>query len=318
MLTLLLMAVVFAQAGPGNAILTPPQDVHITNTTVVQVPPMDPKAVTEASAIANQSLIVNTIQPVPVLWANTLCQLPNIWTTTPPSVTYDFPDVRQLADLIGLAALAMSGLALLGVALAAMFGADVHERLGRVAFAAVMSVGNRIWWEWGIGLNNAITGAISADLDPCGSLIRPHLSLATPDPGTAVAEPVLVIVYAVVSLLLLFSLAFRLGTIDVLIAAGGLAAFCWATPQTEFIAQWYQRLSVGTLFGQVLLVIGLRTAHALSSIGAGLGATLLSIVVLLICRSLLSTLSSQRSERSGSTLGYAMALAARRLILKVI
>lgn len=314
MLAMLMAGVFFAQQiGAGSPIAPVPQEVHVTNTTVVQVPPMDPQAVSEASVIANQAFIVQVAQPVPVEWTNALCSLPDIWRTTPANLTYGHPAVRDLAAKIGAAALGLLALAIVGQAISHVLSGDVQP--GRIALAVVMSFGNLIWWKIGIDLNDAITAAIGAP-DLCASLIKPHIALQTPTAGEAVGAPVLVIVYAIVSLLLLISLMFRLGLLDVLIVAGSLASLCYATEQTEHIAHWYQRLAVGTVFGQVLLVIGLQVAQVLSGIGTGLAGTLLGIVVLLICRSLLSTLSSSQHGRSGSSMGFALVMLARRLVLR--
>jgi hypothetical protein len=312
----LLAGWLFAQSAPGSPIVPSP-DVHVTNTTVVQVPPMDPQAVSDADAIANQSFVVNTVQPVPVTWVNTLCSLPNIWTTTPPEMTYGNSDLVSLANLLLVGALALSGLAILGASLNVMYGADPQETLGRVVFASVLAVGNQLWWRWGIDLNNALTGAIGPP-DLCNSLIKPHIELAHPDLGSDIAEPALVIVYAIVALIVLFALWFRMGWIDFLFAGGSLALICWAHVESEHIAQWYRRLSIATLFGQVLLAIGLRTAKVTSSPAAGLGAVLVSIVILWICKDLLSTLASQTTARGRSMGAAAVGVVVRRLITKVL
>ena len=309
----LLVGWLIAQAAPGgNPIVTPP-DIHVTNTTVLNVPPMDPQAVSDASVIADQSFIVNVAQPVPAEWVNALCTLPDIWRTTPTQWTSDNTNVTDLANKVAIAAFGLLGLAIVAQGLGHALGQELQ--LGRVLLAVVMVIGNLTWWQIGVGLNNALSAAIGAP-DVCASLIRPHLELQHPDPGANVGNAVLVIVYAFVSLLLLISIAFRLGLIDVLIVAGPLAEMCWATEQSEHIAQWYTRLAIGTVFGQVLLVIGLQVAGVLSGIGNGLAGTLLSMVVLLIARSLLGTLSSQSVQRGGSHVGMGMFLLLRRLVAR--
>jgi hypothetical protein len=311
---------IFAQG--GAPIVTPPQpsEIHVTNTTVLNVPPMDPQAVTDASVMADQAFIVNVAQPIPVEWVNSLCSLPDIWRTTPPNLTYDQGSVRDLAQKIEAAALAFVALAILAQGLGHALGQDLQ--LGRVALAIVLCIGNLTWWQIGIGLNNAITAAIGAP-DLCGSLIRPHIALQNPAPASAADQaaaalggPVVVIVYAFVSALLLISLMFRLGLLDVLIAVGSLALMCFASEQSEHIGQWYVRLSVGTIFGQVLLVVGLQVAGVLSGIGNGLAGTLMALVVLLLCRSLLGTLSSQNVQNGGSRMGMGMLLMLRRIVAK--
>jgi len=313
----LLAGWLFAQAVPGgNPIVTPP-DIHVTSTTQLVVPPRDPQAIADDAAVANQSLIVNTIQPVPVQWVNELCSMPNIWTTTPPGSTYENADIVRLSTLVLAGSLALGGIVFAASGLEIMGGDDPKERLSRIFYASALAVGNLLWWRWGIDLNNALAGAIAAP-DPCGSLIKPHIELAHPDPGAAIAEPAQVIVTAVVALLLLFALWFRLGWLNILIVAGSLALMCKADDRTDQIASWYQRLAIGTLYGQVLLAVGLATAKATSSTATGLGSVLVTIVILWICKDLLSTLSSQATSRGSRLGGAVVGTVMRRLITKVL
>ena len=117
-------------------------------------------------------------------------------------------------------------------------------------------------------------------------------------------------------LVLLLSLFFRLGFLDVLLVSGSLFGILWATEDTERFAQWYLRVATGTLFGQVLLVIGLQVAKVLAGISTGTAGTLLSIVVLLMCRGLLSTMASAGNQKSGGNMLMMLALLARRTIAR--
>lgn len=318
----LLAGWLFMQAapGPGSPIVTPP-DIHVTNTTQLVVPARDQQAVSDDASVAYQSLIVNIAQPVPTSWVDSLCSLPDVWRTTPPNLTYDHPNIVSLANKVEAAAIGLLSLAILAQGLGHTLGQELT--LGRVVLGLVLSIGNLTWWTIGVGLNNALSDAIAAP-DLCASLIKPHIAIQAGESATtgsqvaaAIGGPVLVIVYALVSLLLLISLLFRLGLLDVLIAAGSLALMCFASEQSEHIGQWYVRLSIGSLFGQLLLVIGLQVAGVLSGLGNGLSGTLLTLVVLLLCRSLLGTLSSQSVQRGESSMGIGMALLIRRLIAKV-
>lgn len=315
----LLAGWVFMQAAPpppGNPIVPPPQ-VNVTTRNVLEVPPMDPQAVSDADAVANQSFIVNTVQPVPAEWDNELCKLPNIWTTTPADLTYGSTDLQDIANLMLAVAGGLTLLAFAGAGLEVMAGADAEEKFGRLFLGSVLAVGNRVFWQIGIDLNNQINSMLAAP-DVCNSLVKPHIQLAHPDPGASISEPVLVIVYAVVGLLLLLALGFRLGMVDFLLVAGPLFLFSFADEHVEHWGAWYHRIALGTLFGQTVLCIGLRVAHVTSSVGAGVGATLLTIVMLLICRNLLNVLSHQAIERRSSGTGWRMAALAARLIFKVI
>jgi len=315
----ILAFVIFAQAAPGNAIVTPPQpppiQTTIKNEVTVQAPPMDPAQVRDAAIMADQAFIVNVVQPIPSTWANEVCSLPDFWRTTPPDWTYNQAELRGLAIKVAVAANALLVLALIAQGLGHAFGSR-QLGMGRVLAAMALSIGNLTWWEWGIGLNNALSASIAAP-DLCGSLIKPHLELQTPEPGQIIAAPVLVIVFAVVSLLLLLSLFFRLGFIDVLLVSGSLFGILWATEDTERFAQWYLRVATGTLFGQVLLVIGLQVAKVLAGISTGTAGTLLSIVVLLMCRGLLSSMASERNQKGGSGMLMMIATLGRRVITRI-
>lgn len=302
----------------GNPIVSPPEPIHVTNTTVVQVPPMDPQAVSDATVISDQSVIVNIVQPTLVEFTNSICNLPDIWRQTPPAWTYQLGDLRTLALSMTGAGLAFVSLAIFVRGLSMALGQGLQA--GRVIFAALMSGSSIVWWELGINLNNAISNAIGAP-DLCGSLIRPHIQLAhiEPDPAASMLQPVIVIVYAIVSIMLLFSLLFRLGMIDVMMVAGGFIMIAWADDRTEYLAQWYAKFSAGLVFGQILLVIGLRVAQSLSGLGGGgAAASLLAICVLLICRRLPSMLASNAAQSSGSRTGLVMATLVRRLITRVL
>lgn len=300
----------FAQ---GNPIVPPapqPAPVTVHNEITVEAPPPDPQAIADASVQSSQAILTTVVAPPPLAWANDLLGLPDIWRTTPPELSYNHPAVRDLAGVLLGAALSLLALAIFATGAGYALGQEAS--FGRIAFAVVASIGNLAWWQIGVTLNNAMTSAIGAQALP--SLIRPHL-VTTLDPGTAVGTVVLVLVYAVVALLLLFSLLFRLGLIDVLIAVGSLALLCYATPQTEHLANHYTRLSVAVLFGQVLIVLGLRVASVLGDLGTtGALGTLLSIVVLWLVRSLPGMLIS--GAASGSRQGGILGLAVARLLLR--
>ena len=312
----LVLGILLGQSLPGSSIVTPPQpppiQTTVKNEVTVQAPPMDLAQVRDAAVEADSAFIVNVAQPIPVQWVNELCSLPDFWRTTPPDWTYQRAELRDLATKIAVAANGLMGLALIAQGLGHALGGR-QLGLGRVLAAMVLSIGNLTWWEWGIGLNNALSAGIAAP-DMCGALLKPHLEVVKQvEPGQALAAPVLVIVFAIVSLLLLFSLFFRLGMLDVLLVAGPILELCWATPDTERFAQWYLRVATGTLFGQVLLVIGLEVARVLSGISSGTAGTLLAIVVLLICRGLLTSMASERNQRGGGSLLWTLVRVVRRV-----
>jgi hypothetical protein len=266
----------------------------IQNNITVAAPPPDPQAIAEASVQSSQAILVTVVAPPPIEWANDMLNLPDMWRTTPPGLTYDHPAIQDLVRQMTDHAWALVALAIfvtgLSIALARSSGYG-----GRVVFAVVAAMGTLIWWRIGIDLNNMICAAIGAPDLP--SIVRPRLT-ATFDASEHVGTVILTVVYAIVTLMLMFSLVVRLVLIDVLIVAGPLFLMCFATPQSESLASKYVGLSVGLLFSQVLIVVGLKLVSAFS-MGEGVGATLLSIAVLLSLRrlpGLLSSLSQQQPQ----------------------
>lgn len=309
----LVLFVVLAQVGPGSPIVEPPKPppVNVTNIVNVQAPPPDPQAIADASTQSFQAIVVQLIAPTLVGWANDLLDVADIFRTTPPDLTYNNAGVRALADQVRLVAFALIGLAIFGVGAAYALGQQ--PAWGRLLYAVVLSAGDLVWWQWGIDLNNAINGGIAAP--EVKAIVKPHLTLPTltTNPVEVFGPAVLVIVYAIVALLLLLSLAFRLGLLDILIAIGPLALVCSATEQSQGLFQTYARLAVGTLFSQVLIVVCLKLAPIVGGLGAGVVGTLLGIVILLLARRMPSLLSSAGAQGGSRLLPL---LLIRRLVLR--
>lgn len=301
---------IFAQTA-GSPIV-PPIETHTTITNNLVVPPPDPEAIAQASVQSSEAILINVIAPPPLQWVNDLLGLSNIWTQTPPELTFNNGPVREMANAVLAVAIALIALAIFANGAGHALGQDVS--FGRLVFAVVLSVGNLAFWEMGVRLNNAINQSLSAPDLP--AMLRPHLE-GNLDPGTAAGTVILVLVYAIVALLLLFNLLFRLGLIDILIAVGSLALLCYATPQTEHLASHYVRLSVGILFAQVLIVLGLRVASVLGSLGnGGVVSSLIGIAVLILVRTLPQQLISGAAAggRQGNGIGVAALIMLRRRI----
>lgn len=314
MLVMAFAVLLFAQ---GNPIVSPPNSPPITvrSEIVVQAPPPDPQAIADASTQSYQAIVVNLLAPTLVSWTNGLLNVPDFIRSTPPDLSYRNPAVRGLADQVRLVAMSMVVLAVIAMGISVMMGGALPENIGRLIFAVGLSATDLLWWELGIDLNNAINAGITAP--PIADLIRPHLSLpaATADPIAAFAPAVLVIVYAIVALLLLVSLAFRLGLIDILIAIGPLALLCGATEQTQGLYQRYIGLAVGTLFSQILVVVALRLSPVLGTLVSGVAGTILGIVVLLLARQMPGMMASA-GMRQGNGMSVGMLLLLRRAILR--
>jgi hypothetical protein len=199
--------------------------------------------------------------------------------------------------------------ALVALAGGHMLGQDVGW--GRVVFAGVAAAGNLTWWQIGITINNDLTAGVAAPSLP--SLIQPNLG-TTVDPTAAVGTVLLVIVYAIVVIMALFSLVFRLGMIDILICVGSLALFCYVTPWSAHFAKTYTRLALGLLFSQVLVVLGFRVASVLGTAASGVAGTLLSMVVLVLIMKLPGLLAGSEASRTGAGIGAAALLLVRRRV----
>lgn len=300
----------FMQGSP----IVPPQPVTVRNeiTVNVEAPPPDPVAISQASTQSFQAIIVSLAAPTLVSWVDGLLNTPDFARTTPPDLTYNHPAVRNLADQVRLVAGALIALAVFALGLS--HALSQHPPFGRLLFAVLLMVGDLAWWQIGIDINNAINAGVAAP--PMVDLIRPHLALPaiTADPIAAFGPAVMVIVYALVALMLLISLAFRLALIDILIAIGPLALLCAATEQTQGLYQRYTSLAVGTLFSQVLIVVCLRLAPVIGALGTGVAGSILGIVVLLLARRMPNLLSS--ADRGGSGAPMKAMLVLRRLVLR--
>ncbi|GAC1645622.1 MAG: hypothetical protein NVS4B6_19170 [Mycobacterium sp.] len=296
MLLALVFAVqVFAQA--GSPIVAPPIESHTTTTVNLVAPPPDPTAIADASVQSTNAVLLQVIAPIPVDWDNQLFSVGDVWRHTPDDLTWNNGQIRGLTDLTRNVALGLLALAVIARAFAHMLGQGAGY--GRLVYGTVLAIGDLVWWEWGIKLNNAVNDAIGAPDLP--SLIRPHIGLNV-NPGQQTANVMLVIVYAVVALLVLISLLFRLGLIQVLIAIGPLALFCATTEQSAHLANKYIGLSVGLLFSQVMVVLGMKVAQVDAAVGTGIAGTFMALVVLLLIRRLPGLVSSATgSAGSGIT-----------------
>lgn len=313
---LVLFAVASHSAYAQQGVITPPSVTQTHVDVTVQAPPPDPQAVAEASVQSSNSVIVNVIGPVPVHWLDQIDHLPNIWSQTPPELTYRNGDLASLAGMIHNAALALTVLALFFAG--AKYALGQGASFGRLVFGMCLCVGNLVWWQWGIDANNTFCSAINAP--SLAELIRPNLNL--PDLGTAatpnsetVANVVLIAVYAVVGLLTMFSLIFRLAFICVLIAIGPLALITYTSEEASSWGAMYARMSIGMLFSQVLIVLGFRVAGIVGGIaGGGIVGTLVGIAVLLLIRELPTLMSSGRMNHgpnNGAAFGVIVAIGRR-------
>lgn len=305
----LLAGWLFAQ---GNPIVPPaPVTTHTDVNVTVQAPPPDPKAIADSSTQSFNAVVVNLIAPTAAAWVDGLMGVPDFIRQTPPSLSYDNDAVKTMQDIALKVALAFLAIVIFANGLAWTMGQ--RPPVGRLIFAVLVTLTELTWWRIGIDLVNGVNNAIAAP--STADIVRPHMDLPAlgDDPVKAFAPAVLLIVYAIVALLLMLSMAFRLGMIDILIVLGPLGLLCGGTEQTQ---EWYGRYlgsSVGTLLSQIPVVIALKLAPIMGGLGSGVTGTLLGIVILLLARRMPAMMGSAGRDQGGHRgVGAAIMLLVRR------
>jgi hypothetical protein len=304
----------------GNPVVTPPITTRTETNITLTAPPPDPKVTAENSVQGSEAILMGVIVPPPVKWANDIMNLPDIFRQTPRQWTIDNDQVKSVEDLIRKVALGLSLLALIVLGTQWALGQS-EGRGGRIVMALVLVIGEVTFWSIGIDLNNQINNAIAAP-DLAG-IVKPNLVVPTSpqDAGTftvdAIGSGLLSLVYAIVLLMLTFTMIGRLALIDVFIAIGPLAMVCWATEQSERFAARYIFGAVGLLFSQVAVVLGLKLAGVLFGMASGVAGALIGIAVLLALKGLPGMfMSAPRAGGGGRMSGMAISLLLRRLILR--
>jgi hypothetical protein len=304
--------VLFLQIGPP--VITPPANVTVQNNVTVQVPEPDPQATADMAAWSFQGIIINVMAPTLVQWTNSLLEVPDFFRTTPPDLTYNHDAVKGMAEVVRTVAFGLFALVVLGFGVALMLGQQ--PSFGRPLYGAALALGNLFWWQWGVDLNNVINTAIAAP--ELGSIVRPHLTLPalTTNPAEAFGPALLVVAYAIVCLLLIGAMAFRLGLLDILIVVGSLALLCKGSELSERFTATYASMATGTLFAQTMVVVALKLSAVFGFAGGGLTSTLLGLIVLLLARRMPGLLASRLNSSGGIGIGRAL-LVARRVVARV-
>jgi hypothetical protein len=281
---------------------TPPPPAQVVNETRVVnevhvIPqPLDPEAVAEATVQSNGATLNMVVAPPLVQWVNDLLSLPDIWRTTPPEWSYDNPAVRQISESTRNVAVGLLAAFILATGIAKALGQDPN--LARPIYAVILSAGTLTWWEIGVRINNTICAMIGAPAP--ADFMRARLKLPT-NAVDNVGDTLLMIAYAVVAIIVLGSLVFRLGMIMTLIPVGFLALMCKAVEQTDNLAQNYNRISVGLLFSQVLYVIAFRLVEVLGALGTtSVATTIIGMIILFNIRRAPGMLSSMSTSGSGT------------------
>jgi TrbL/VirB6 plasmid conjugal transfer protein len=201
----------------------------------------------------------------------------NVISQTPPGLSYDNAEVRQLWG-------ALRGVANAGLALVAAVGglslmlnphirAPYHgalELVPRLLLGGLLVNTSLDWGHLVIDLNNALCQALGTREIPAWSAIvqQPVNSL--------LVELVAVLIYLIMGVLLLVQMLMRLALVDVLLVVAPLALLGWVLPQTNGWARLWFTTFFGTVFAQFLQVLvlqlGVQLIRSLPTLLAGAAA----------------------------------------------
>ena len=210
----------------------------------------------------------------------------DIFTGTPPGLTYDHEIVRQawmavwvitsgaLVVIIGWMGLSLIVGDHLGRAQAGW--RELVPRLGLGLVAAAAS----LWWcALVIDVADAVSGFVAAELGvTAGDMLRSTLrtlltAVAAGSVGMALLLALLYLVYGFFVLYLVVQMVLRLALIDILLALAPIALGLWILPHTAGWGRHWLRLFMTTVFQQaiqlVALALGIGFLNEFAAIGAG-------------------------------------------------
>lgn len=181
----------------------------------------------------------------------------NFITQTPPSLTYQNQDIRDLyGTMRGAANAALALIATVGGLngiLRPHLGLRYHSLssfVPRLLVGAIL-VNTALWWvQFAISVNNALAASVGNATPPNWNTLN--------GAHQALTDVVLGLVYVIVGLLLLLQMLMRLAWIDVLLIVSPLAAACWVLPQTQGWAQSWNEQFTGAVFTQFVQVVALK------------------------------------------------------------
>ena len=210
----------------------------------------------------------------------------DIFTGTPPGLTYDHEIVRQawmavwvitsgaLVVIIGWMGLSLIVGDHLGRAQAGW--RELVPRLGLGLVAAAAS----LWWcALVIDVADAVSGFIAAELGvTAGDMLRSTLrtlltTVAAGSVGMALLLALIYLAYAFFVLYLVVQMVLRLALIDILLALAPIALGLWILPHTAGWGRHWLRLFMTTVFQQaiqlVALALGIGFLNEYAAIGGG-------------------------------------------------
>ena len=210
----------------------------------------------------------------------------DIFTGTPPGLTYDHEIVRQawmavwvitsgaLVVIVGWMGLSLIVGDHLGRAQAGW-----RELVPRLALGLVAAAASLWWCALVIDVADAVSGFIAAELGvTAGDMLRSTLqtlltAVSVGSVGMALLLALIYLVYAFFVLYLVVQMVLRLALIDILLALAPIALGLWILPHTAGWGRQWLRLFMTTVFQQaiqlVALALGIGFLNEYAAIGGG-------------------------------------------------
>jgi len=184
----------------------------------------------------------------------------NIYTRTPPELTYANPTVVEMFGHMRLVALGALALLFVIAGFVHMAGPIMGNDLPlsklavRAAFAVTAAATALFWGARLIDLVNALNDTILSA--PLGSLLLPWPT------GLDPIQLAAALLYGIVLLWLFFKFAVRVVWLLILLAIAPPALILYTVPQLAFVSAAWARQFFGNLFGQPLTLAVLRLGTA--------------------------------------------------------
>ena len=210
----------------------------------------------------------------------------DIFTGTPPGLTYDHEIVRQawmavwvitsgaLVVIIG-----WMGLSLIVGDHVGRAQAGWRELVPRLGLGLVAAAASLWWCALVIDVADAVSGFIAAELGvTAGDMLRSTLrtlltAVAAGSVGMGLVLALLYLVYGFFVLYLVVQMVLRLALIDILLALAPIALGLWILPHTAGWGRHWLRLFMTTVFQQAIqliaLALGIGFLNEYAAIGGG-------------------------------------------------
>ena len=212
----------------------------------------------------------------------------DIFTGTPPGLTYDHEIVRQAWMAVWVITsgalvviVAWMGLSLIAGDHVGRAQAGWRELVPRLALGLAAAAASLWWCALVIDVADAVSGFIAADLGvTAGDMLRSTLetlltAVQVGSVGMALLLALIYLVYAFFVLYLVVQMVLRLALIDILLALAPIALGLWILPHTAGWGRHWLRLFMTTVFQQaiqlVALALGIGFLNEYAAIGGADG-----------------------------------------------